>query len=232
MSDLDIVVGYGEIGKAVFDVLNPYYDLDIHDPKQEFEASSSGYRVMHICFGYSKNFIKEVERYKKKFKPKYILVHSTVPIGTCKKIGAAHSPVEGRHPYLAESIRKFVKSIGGKDADWLADYLRYAGIKVQVFESSDATELAKVLSTTYYGVCVEYAKYCKEQCEKYGVPFSEVYTLFNKAYNEGYKTMGFPEYQRPVLQPLKKKIGGHCVLPNLNFLEGDFPELIEKRNTK
>jgi len=42
--------------------------------------------------------------------------------------------------------------------------------------------------------------------------------------------LGKKEYVRPVLSPLQKPIGGHCLVPNLALLkESQFAEFIKKR---
>lgn len=181
--------------------------------------------IIHICFPYTEGFEKEVNRYKKLFQPKYTVIHSTVPVGTCSELKATHSPIRGIHPYLQEGIETFVKFIGGKDADEVADYFRKAGLKVQKCKKSETTELAKILSTTRYGWDIEFAKQTEKECDKYGVPFSEAYTLWTETYNKGYQKLGHKEYTRPILQPLQKVIGGHCIRQNLKLLKSKLTEL-------
>ena len=224
----DIIVGYGEIGKAVYKVFSPYYKTEIQD--RDIDAPDEKYRLMHICFGWSAAFEREVQKYKKKFRPQYIVIHSTVPVGTSRRLKAFHSPVEGKHPHLAESIKTFTKFIGGKNTDNVADIFRYAGLKVQLCRKQETTEFAKIASTSYYAWCIEYVKEIEKLCNKYKIPFSEAFTLFQKSYNKGYRDMGNSEYQRPILQPLQKKQGGHCMLPNLDFLDSDIATFIKKKN--
>ena len=225
-----LIIGAGQIGKALYEVLSPYYDTAIVDKHEK--PITKDVDIMHICFPYSKNFVKEVKRYQKLYKPKITVIHSTVPVGTSRKCNACHSPVRGMHPYLAESIRTFVKFVGGKKADLVAEYFRRANIKAYICRKSETTELGKLLSTTYYAVCIEYVKSAEKLCEKYKVPFSEAFTLFNLTYNEGWTKLGHPEYQRPTLVPIQRKQGGHCTLPNCDLLESKFTKLIKELNEK
>ena len=87
----------------------------------------------------------------------------------------------------------------------------------------------KQLSTTFYGVLIEYTKEVKRLCFELNVPF-EFWTLWTENYNKGYKELGFPEYTRPNLSPIMTKIGGHCVLPNAYLLKSDFAKFISERN--
>lgn len=221
-----LVLGAGEIGKAVYSVLSEVYDTYITDTKKV----KGQYDVLHICFPYSDKFIDNVNEYQKRHKPKYTVIHSTVPVGTSRKCGATHSPVRGMHPYLADSIKTFTKFVGGKDADFICEYFRRANIPTYLCRKSETTELGKILSTTYYAVCIEYAKDTEKQCRKFGVPFSEAYTLFNETYNKGWNKMGHEEYTRPILNPIQQVQGGHCTLQNTELLETEFTELVKKLN--
>ncbi len=217
-----LIIGAGEVGLALQSILK----CKIID-KQDLIGT---FDIIHVCFPYSDQFEDEVKKYQQKYNPKHTVIHSTVPVGTSRKLKAIHSPIRGMHPELKKSILTFVKFIGGENSDEIADYFRNHGIKVQLCRKQETTELMKLLDTLYYGVCIEFAKEAERLCEKNEVPFSEVYTLANQSYNKGYEKLGYSEFIRPVLQPLKKKIGGHCVLQNTAFLESEFVELVRNRN--
>ena len=222
-----LIIGGGEIGRALYEVFSPYYPTLIRD-KEDVETDRE-IDVMHIAFPYTKHFPKYVKDYIKKYKPKYTVVHSTVPPGTCRKLGVIHSPVKGVHPYLAESIKTFHKFLGGRSADKVADYFRRANLRVYVFDKADTTELIKIDSTNWYGVCIEKTKDTKKLCDKYNVPF-EAFYLWTQDYNDGYEKLGHPEYKRPLLTPIMTKIKGHCVLPNAKLLDSKFTDLINNLN--
>lgn len=221
-----LIIGKGEVGKALHNVLADFYPItavDIH------EDTSMEPEIMHVCFPFSKSFITEVKKYQKKYKPKFTIIHSTVPPGTSRICNAIHSPIIGLHPYLAESIKIFIKFLAGEKAHMVADYFRKAGIKVYVFDEPETTELLKILDTDFYALCIEYTKDVKRLCKKYKVPF-EAWTLWTQNYNQGYEKLGYPEYTRPNLVPILRKIGGHCLLPNSEMLETEFTRLIKKLN--
>jgi len=218
-----LILGAGEIGKSLGNVLCSAYDVTIKDKENESEANVEGkYTVMNVCYPYSKDFVKITKDYIKQYKPKLTIIHSTVPAGTTRKIGAVHSPVNGKHPNLAKSILTFIKFIGANnayDAYEAEKFLTGAGIKVGHFSSSETTELAKIMCTSYYGWNIIFMKEMVKLSEKYGVPFHEAYSTWNKAYNEGYSELGETQFTRPVLKPMKGKIGGHCVVPNANLVD-------------
>ena len=183
-----LILGSGEIGNSLFRVLGDEYYTIAYDSKYQNDLvyiKKDNFDIMHICFPYSNDFIKQVKDYQKMFKPKYTVIHSTVPIGTSRKCNAIHSPVVGIHPHLGQSLKTFTKFLGGKQASEVADYFRRAGIKVYVCDKQETTELMKIQCTTLYGLNVEFTKDMKNQCEKYGVPF-EAWTVWNENYNNGY----------------------------------------------
>jgi len=221
-----LIVGNGEIGHALGEILSEFYPVTILDKE---EASDKKFKIMHICFPYNSEFVDNVLRYRGIYDPDFTVIHSTVPVGTSRLCDAIHSPVVGIHPHFKQSILTFTKFLSGSQSSEVADYFRRAGIKVYLFDKQETTEVMKVLSTTFYGVCVEFFKDVKKICVAHEIPF-EAWTLWTDNYNKGYSALGFPEYSRPNLVPNNKKIGGHCVLNNLVFLETDFTELIKKKN--
>lgn len=223
-----LIIGAGEIGHSLYNVLSKEYPCELHDPfKNEF--AKGNFDIMHVSIPYSDNFIKIIKGYKALFKPKYVVIHSTVPIGTSRKCNAIHSPVTGIHPNLDKSLTTFTKFLGGKQASEVAQYFRRANIKIYITDKSETTELIKILCTTYYGVNIEFTKEVKRACDKYDIPF-ELWTLWNNNYNEGYSKLGFPEYARQNLVPMMTKIGGHCILNNSNLLDMRFTRLLKEMN--
>jgi hypothetical protein len=205
-----LVIGSGEIGTS----LNNIIDQDIRD--KAVIVNDTSYDIIHICFPFSKTFIKDVKDYQKEYNPKYTVIHSTVPVGTSRKLKAIHSPCLGIHPHLEESMLTFKKFIGGGDTN-LIQWFRRLGFKVQPFDNPETTELMKILSTTKYGLDITFNQEVKELCDTYKVPF-EAWTLWTNNYNTGYEKLGYEEYKRPNLIYMKGNIGGHCVLNNLKLL--------------
>lgn len=225
-----LIVGNGEVGSALAEVLRPFYDLTMRD----VDDVRCDPDVMHICFPYTEEFVHHVNVYRMKYQPELTIIHSTVPVGTSRRCDAVHSPIRGNHPFLAEGIRKFVKFVGGTSpaVDRAAEYFRRASLKVYLCRTSEATELAKIADTTFYAVCIEYVKEVDRICNRLQVPFAEAFTLWQQSYNEGWSQLGFPEYQRPVLVPIQGAQGGHCTLPNLQFLpNSQFAKLIAYLNS-
>lgn len=221
-----LIIGAGEIGKSLKEVLDSTYEVHLIDKDSKVIGQ---YDVINICYPYSKDFVKITKDYIKKYSPKLTIIHSTVPVGTTRKIGAVHSPVNGRHPNLAKSILTFVKFIGANnayDANDAHDFLSKAGIKVIPFASSEATELAKIMCTTRLGMDVIYMKEMIKLCDKYNVPFNQAYKMWTANYNKGYLELGDPKFMRPILVPMRGEIGGHCVLNNAKLMESYLTKIV------
>lgn len=224
-----MIIGAGEVGTALFNVLKKHYPTAIRDRE---DGLSGKFEVMHIAFPPHKDFIKSVKKHIAVYEPRLVIVHSTVPVGTTKKIGtiAVHSPIRGVHPRLEKGIKTFVKYFGGPKAKLASKYFSDIGILTQVFKKSDATELLKILDTTYYGWNIVFAKEAKRIADKHGVDFSEIYTIPNTHYNEGYKKQGMHHVARPVLKHMPGPIGGHCVVPNADLLQSWVTKILKERN--
>lgn len=214
------ILGYGQIGKAIAQF---YKAPRIKDKNRD--DGLKGVDVLNVCIPYSEDFVKIVKKEIGEIKPKLTIIHSTVDIGTTKKIGGmvVHSPVRGIHPDLFPAIKKMVKYIGADilEAGIMAeDHFREIGITPKAYGPSDITELGKLLSTTYYGLCIAWHGEMKKVCDKFKIPFEQAVTDFTKTYNEGYTKLEKENVIRPVLYPPKdNRIGRHCVIPNAKILK-------------
>ena len=224
-----LIVGRGEIGLALEAVLFDYSPtiLDIDDM-----AYGEEFDIMHVAFPYSDQFISEVKRYQKQYKPLHTIIHSTVPVGTSAQLGSISSPVTGIHPHLEKSLLTFTKFLGGGEASEVANYFRRVGMKVYLCDKAETLELAKLSQTTFYALMVEYVKDLKRHCDELDIPFSDAYTLFAQNYNTGYNKLGYPEFTMPLLVPIMKQQGGHCTIPNCDLWDTDFTRFIKELNAR
>lgn len=250
MQDRHLIIGRGEVGTAIFNVLKERYDVGIRDVDDEAKIDPE---VLHICYPFFTEFVEETKKYIKKYDPKIVIIHSTAPPGTTQQIGriAVHSPIRGMHTknhhpgiikseslkkvkggpkHFARSMKVFEKYFGGTKAREAARYFSEIGFKTVCFKRPETTELLKILDTTYYGWNIIFAKEVKRLCDKFGLDFDEVYAIPNEDYNEGYEKLGKPYVGRPVLKPMPGKIGGHCIIPNCEFLDGWLTQTLKKRN--
>lgn len=221
------ILGYGEIGKAVARFYESPLIRDIDT--NEFVVNLD---VLHVCIPFIDNFYEIVSENITEYRPRLVIIHSTVGVGETKKLydrfgNVVHSPVRGVHPNLYEGIKTFVKYVGCDREDLgvlVSAHFNSIGIeKTKVCVPSATTELGKLLDTTYYGLCIAFHAYATKVCSSEKVKFEDVMTEFNTTYNEGYAKLGKSNVLRPVLKaPSDDVIGGHCVVPNANILKNIF----------
>ncbi len=213
------IVGYGQIGQAI----SKFYK----NPKIQNRTRDDGFSnldVLHVCIPFSPRFVSIVRNAMHKGHPGITIIHSTVAVGTTKKIGGmvVHSPVRGVHPHLFEGIQTFVKFIGADNkiaARRAEHHLKSLGLRTKIFYPSKTTELGKLLDTTYYGLCIAFHGEMQRFCRKQGITFDDAVTEFNRTYNAGYKKLGMEHVIRPVLRAPNPTIGGHCIIPNVQLLK-------------
>lgn len=233
-----LVIGYGEVGKGLFEVLTTEQstlEVDAVDPvvKDIPARNHERYDVIHICFPFKnlKGFTDAVMAAMGKYAlpGTIVIIHSTVPVGTTNEVTSltghdsiVHSPIRGVHPNLALGIRVFPKYFGGKAAHAAAMIFEQLGIATRTYENSDTTEAIKLWDTTQYGWMIVLAKEIAIWCKKHGVSFEDVYRIPNQDYNDGYTDLDRPEVVRPYLKDMPGAIGGHCVIPNCGLLGDSF----------
>ena len=210
-----VVVGLGEIGKPLLEVIRKRHDavgVDISPPVEQIEGAD----VLHICYPFEiKDFVAETARYIDLFGPALTVINSTVAVGTTRRVaertGAAvvHSPVRGKHVCMREELYRYAKFVGainpsaGRQA---VDHFGSVGLKTKLLSSPEASELAKLTETTYFGLLIAWAQELERYCDQVAVNYDEVASF--------YEEIGY-------LPPVKYTpgiIGGHCVMPNIEIL--------------
>ena len=142
------------------------YGLDIDKNKMreaEQVALPSEADIIHICIPCrEKNaFVEATVDYVKHFKPKLVIIDSTIVPGAsmavyneCRCL-VAHSPIRGVHEDLKNmkwEVKRWVKYIGGANAEAAKaanEHFKKLGLKTKVLKGCAETEIAKLFETTY-----------------------------------------------------------------------------------
>ena len=211
-----VVVGLGEVGKPLLQLISEHYKVvgvDIGPPEED----PVGADVLHLCFPFQvKDFVGEAARYVGWIKPKLTIVNSTVEVGTTRKIaertgtGVVYSPVRGKHARMLDDMRKYVKFIGATTPEVAAQaaaHFKSVGLRTNVLSSPEAAELAKLTETTYFGLMIAWAQEVERYADRIGVDYSEIVSF--------YEEIGF----FPSVKYFPGVIGGHCVMPNIELLK-------------
>lgn len=209
-----VVVGMGEVGKPLFDLVSKYYDVVGID--LDHVEVSGHIDVMHVCYPFQiKDFIGETLRYIERFKPALTVINSTVAVGTTRSISnrsgavVVNSPVRGKHARMLDEIHSYTKFVGAIDAvagNEAVKHFASAGLKTKLLSSPEATELAKLTETTYFGLMIAWAQEVERYCDRSGQSYDEVVAFYDEI-----------RYLPPV-KYFPGIIGGHCVMPNIEIL--------------
>ena len=235
----DIILGMGEVGETLFDLLvDRKFDcigIDLDDSKCKNYTENEiieNPQYLHVCLpGELEKFTDIVIEWINKIKNiQVVVIHSTVKPGTTKtiqerlSIPILFSPVRGVHRRFLDDIKKYTKFIsfnGTEINSKIKKDLENRFEKVDWMSTTKTAELAKILvDTTYYGWLINYAQITKMICEKENVDFDEMW----KFADEIHENLG----NRPKMFP--GIIGGHCVIPNLNLVEYENLDIIKKVN--
>lgn len=219
----DYVIGYGEVGKAIYDVIASssnciqIVDRDKgYDTKHLKSPPMDCTKVLHICFPWRDGFYDMIEAYAQGLNPDLIIIHSTVmPEKAPKYLYAVYSPIRGQHDNLKEDIISYTKYIAGFNPGKVElARLRFesAGLKIMnLGDKVNTLEWAKHLSNTlYYHWILAYRQLVHQWCGELELD-EELLWGFTKELHE--KTgIQYPSTFDP------KGIGGHCVIQNSELL--------------
>lgn len=220
----NLVIGYGEIGKAITAILNcDYMDINVVPPEEQYD-------VIHVCFPYNDDFVVQVNEYKEQYGASLVVIHGTVKVGITSQIpDAVYSPCRGVHPHLEKGIRTFVKYFGGEMAEAAASIFREKNIACVALtddRASQTLEASKLWDTTQYGINILVEKEIYKYCQENNVDFEIVYTAFNQTYNRGYDKLDMPQYKKYVLKHVEGEIGGHCIRQNAKLINTPIAKLL------
>lgn len=217
MSDQNVivVVGLGEVGRPLLELLSKRYQtvgVDIAPPS----CPVGGVNVLHICFPFEiRDFVGEVAHYIELFKPSVTVINSTVGVGTTRKIAqrtgtaVVHSPVRGKHARMLEELGRYAKFVGALDEEVgrrVSEHFAGAGIKTRILSTPEASELAKLTETTYFGLLITWAQELERYCDQSGASYDEIISFYEE----------IPFF--PSTKYFPGVIGGHCVMPNIEIL--------------
>jgi UDP-N-acetyl-D-mannosaminuronate dehydrogenase len=80
-------------------------------------------------------------------------------------------------------------------------------MKTRILSSPEATELAKLTETTYFGLIIAWAQEVERYCDQLGLKYDEIVSVYDEV---------------PFFPPVKYfpgVIGGHCVMSNIDILK-------------
>lgn len=218
-----LVIGRGEIGSALAKVISHTLAVDTYDITDPIATSISfvdnEYDIVHICFPYTPSFEKNVAEYIRRFKPKLVIIDSTVPPGTTRaiynntKAKVCYSPVLGRTAddweWCLNTYEKFIGSIDVETGKMAENHFKGIGLKTHLCNSPESLEWAKILETSYWGLLVGWYQDLERIANNFDLDLNEIIRFYANVQNAG-------KWPRPILWV--GSIGGHCIIPNARML--------------
>ncbi len=227
-----LVVGLGEVGSAVYrlaeasGVFELYgYDLDESRSVHRLDEIPSPLDYLHIAIPFSEpgSFLDAVRFYVERFRPRLVLVHSTVAPGTTRMlwrrlgVSVAYTPVRGKHPCIEEHLRFWPKWVAALPREALADaasHLEAMGLRVRRCECDpESLELAKLWETVYRAAMIA----AWQEVHRMALRFGADVGIVAEFVGEVHEVLR----DRPVYYP--GVIGGHCLIPNTRILRSLYP---------
>jgi UDP-N-acetyl-D-mannosaminuronate dehydrogenase len=228
-----VVAGLGEVGKPIFELASRHHQavgVDVSPPAQKIDQVD----VLHVCYPFAiRDFLGETARYIALYNPAMTIINSTVAVGTTRRIAqqtgavVVNSPVRGKHARMLDDLLKYTKFVGAIDrasGRQAAQHFQSMGMKTKILSCPEATELAKLTETTYFGVIIAWAQEVERYCDLWGADYNEVVSIYEEI-----------NYLPPV-KFFPGIIGGHCVMPNIEILNRLAPsellQAIQSSNAK
>ena len=236
----DVVIGLGEIGLPIYKIISKHFPvegIDINSILNKEKPSLTNHDIafVHFCIPFSKNFYNIIKKYEKKFQPEAIVIHSTISPKTTEKLQklikcpVIYSATRGVHKRMLRDLKRYTKfysvynsvSKSNHVSKMYEQRMKKCGIKTKKLSNPLTLELAKiVVDTSYYGWLINYAQISKIISDKYDVDYDEMWS-FSDEIHKFLKN-------RPKMFP--GFIGGHCVIPNLELIDNELLNQIDKIN--
>ena len=238
----DVIAGLGEIGKPILKLLSKDnivvgFDLNhnLMDERKFEKYKNLKTSFLHIAIPATSKFINNVLKFYKKFQPECIVIHSTIRPRTTEElqkklpIPVIYSATRGVHKRMLSDLKRYTKffviSANAPRGKWACSRyvksMKRCGVKTKKMSKPETLELAKIIcDTSYLGWLINYAQLSNRIAIEYGIDYDEMWSFSD----EIHKFLG----NRPKMYP--GYIGGHCVIPNLNLINDETLNLINKMN--
>ncbi len=242
LKEKDIVAGLGEIGYPILRLISKAtvavgYDVNpkLMDAKKFANTKNINTSFLHVCIPFNDRFAENVVSLYRKFKPKGIVIHSTISPNTTNKlqsilpIPVIYSATRGVHKRMLYDLKRYVKffaiELDAPNRKWaISTYqklMKISGVKTRQMSSPVTLELAKIIvDTSYYGWLITFAQLSNMVAINHKVNYDEMWSFADEIHRYlGNRPKMFPGF-----------IGGHCVLPNLNLMHNQTLDIIKEIN--
>lgn len=163
MSPQHVIIGAGDTGTALSHAL-PHAHLRDIEPTGPATA-----HTLHICVPYGLDFTDQIRSYQIAYRARLVIVHSTVPVGTCDPHHWVHSPWHTEHD--TDPPTKF---FGGPHAEQATPAFTEAGITARTTPRAATTEAAQLWHLTQHGLHLAVQQVIHTYCTDHGLDYDLV----------------------------------------------------------
>ena len=160
-SPVVVVVGLGEVGRPLFNLLSTAYDcvgVDLAPVHIDRPCS-----VLHLCIPYQiRDFIGVCADYVAKYQPQLTVLHSTIAPGTTRALQEAtasdrvvFSPVRGKHARMESDMLRYKKFVAASTPEIAAEaaaFLQPNGRLVLELEEDAAASASQILLDSHWDI--------------------------------------------------------------------------------
>lgn len=226
MVKLALVIGQGEVGNPLFEMLADAFGpdevlfRDIDEPEWHEK-----FHFLHICYPQNMDWKESIVKYLTQYDPKAVIIHSTVHPGTTYDLNRSiqpifyYSPVRGNiKDGMRWCLEKYTKYIAGPvhaelrtldEENPYAEVMTHmerAGFKIEYIPYAEYLEYAKILDLAWYGLNIAFY----QELERIAYPHFGRYKVI-KDFIESTPIESEGKVQRSIFYG--GFIGGHCVIP-------------------
>jgi hypothetical protein len=231
---LAVVLGLGEIGQPIFQMISDAYGDDLVYDKDIGPANWSHhnyhFKYMHVCIPQSPSFVPALTEYVKQYGPQYIIIHSTLSPGVSMYLDSLYeasvyySPVRGNiKDGMLWSLERYTKYVAAWNySEEVVQHMKKAFPKTVFVEDPTALEWAKILDLAWYGLNIGFYQEAERLSEEknfdYGVVKEFIKSTPEESEGKAARTLFYGGY-----------IGGHCVIQAIEKVlsQKDIPMLRE-----
>lgn len=195
-----LIVGFGEIGQAIFTLFRKEVaerNIFILDPEKHYqfdEKVNASFESVHICIPFTSYavFRDFLLKFDNTYTYSFMFVHTSINLYTFEEYTSKSNsqrfffPVRGTHPHIDAGIIKYLNFISpaSKTANVALAIENYLSIifpqsKFEEIKSIQSNILGKLLSTTWYALQIAYANVVKLLSEKdVNFDFDDIYIRY------------------------------------------------------
>jgi len=240
------IAGVGEVGYALWGILDRVYDTIPIDPAAGYELPEDcKVDQLHIVFPYNELFVEEVVTWAASVNPFHIVIHSTIAPGTMQSLDEvlkahefdcflSYSPCHCWSPHVKEHLLSMSKNLAGYTEDHskaIAECLEQVGMGVSLFDNPATLEWAEIQFIWRAALEQCWTNNVKEISDSQELDFIQMGPAYTEIMNAGLSSMKtlsrfFPVLSHNDVIPCDKHSARTAKMALITLPDGPFKDII------